>query len=46
MLLPTYSASWPQRVNIEYWLDADSGRAHWYTQTASLHLPRAMDETV
>ncbi len=33
-------------MNIEYWLDADSGRAHWYTQTASLHLPRAMDETL
>ncbi len=46
VLLPTYSASWPQRVNIEYWVDADSGHAHWYTQTASLHLPRAMDETV
>jgi hypothetical protein len=46
VLLPTYSTSWPQRVNIEYWIDADSGRAHWYTQTASLHLPRAMDETI
>ncbi len=46
VLLPTYSESWPQRVNIEYWIDADSGNAHWYTQTASLHLPRAMDETL
>jgi hypothetical protein len=46
VLLPTYSKSWPQRVNIEYWADADSGRAHWYTQTASLHLPSAMDETL
>jgi len=45
VLLPTYSQSWPQRVNIEYWIDADSGRAHWFTQTASLHLPSAMDET-
>jgi hypothetical protein len=45
VLLPTYSESWPQRVNVEYWVDADSGRAHWYTQTASLHLPSAMDET-
>jgi hypothetical protein len=45
VLLPTYSKSWPQRVNVEYWIDADSGRAHWYTQTASLHLPSAMDET-
>ena len=45
VLSPTYSKSWPQRVNIEYWIDADSGRAHWFTQTASLHLPSAMDET-
>jgi len=45
VLLPTYSQGWPQRVNVEYWLDADSGRAHWYTQTASLRLPGAMDET-
>ena len=46
VLLPTYSEGWPQRVNIEYWIDADSGSAHWYTQTASMHLPRAMDETL
>jgi hypothetical protein len=46
ILLPTYSASWPQRVNVEYWVDADSGRAHWWTQATSLHLPRAMSEAV
>ena len=46
VLLPTYSERWPQRINIEYWVDADSGRAHWYTQTASLHLPSVMDETL
>jgi hypothetical protein len=46
VLLPTYSERWPQRVNVEYWVDADSGRAHWYTQTASLRLPRAMNEAV
>ena len=46
VLLPTYSESWPQRVNVEYWVDADSGDAHWYTQSASLRLPRAMDETL
>jgi hypothetical protein len=45
VLMPSYSKSWPQRVNVEYWVDADSGRAHWYTQTASLRLPRAMNET-
>jgi hypothetical protein len=46
ILLPTYSTSWPQRVNVEYWVDADSSRAHWWTQAASLHLPRAMGEAV
>jgi hypothetical protein len=42
VLLPMYSSSWPQRLNVEYWTDADSGRAHWWTQPASLHLPRDM----
>ena len=46
VLLPTYSEAWPQRVNVEYWVDADNGDAHWYTQSASLRLPRAMDETL
>ena len=46
VLLPTYSPRWPQRVNVEYWVDADSGSAHWWTQAASLHLPRAMAEVL
>ena len=46
VLLPTYSKSWPQRINVEYWVDADSGRAHWWTQAASMHLPRAMGDAV
>ena len=46
VLMPTYSTHWPQRVNVEYWLDADSGKAHWWTQAASLHLPSAMREAV
>ena len=40
--LPTFSARWPQRINVEYWLDADSGRAHWWVQPASLQLPASM----
>ena len=44
VLLPSYSARWPQRVNVEYWIDGDSGRAHWWLQAASLHLPRSMGE--
>jgi Peptidase family M28 len=46
VLLPTYSARWPQRMNIEYWLDADEGKAHWWTQTASLRLPGTMAEAI
>jgi hypothetical protein len=46
LLLPMYSPSWPQRINIEYWVDADSGHAHWWTQTASPHPPHAMASTV
>jgi hypothetical protein len=41
LLLPTYSARWPQRVNIEYWLNADHS-AHWWVQAASMRLPAAV----
>jgi hypothetical protein len=46
LLLPTYSPHWPQRVNVEYWLDADSGQAHWWVQAAARHLPHAMADAV
>jgi hypothetical protein len=46
LLLPMYSPSWPQRLNIEYWVDADDGQAHWWTQAASFHLPHAMASAV
>ncbi|HXX45850.1 MAG TPA: M28 family peptidase [Candidatus Acidoferrales bacterium] len=39
IVVPTYSAKAPERVNIEYWLDADSGVAHWIVQPASGRLP-------
>jgi Peptidase family M28 len=42
LLLPTFSEQWPQRLNIEYWLDADTHRAHWWVQPGSLHLPSQM----
>jgi hypothetical protein len=42
LFLPTYSTRWPQRVNVEYWFDADRGRAHWWVQPLSLRLPEAM----
>ncbi|MGO9934621.1 MAG: M20/M25/M40 family metallo-hydrolase [Steroidobacteraceae bacterium] len=41
LLLPVYSADWPQRINIEYWLDADRAQAHWWVQPAS-DLPTAL----
>jgi hypothetical protein len=42
LLLPTFSQQWPQRINVEYWFDADTRRAHWWVQPGSLHLPAAM----
>jgi len=46
LLLPTYSAAWPQRMNVEYWVDADRRAAHWWMQAASLRLPEAMADAV
>jgi hypothetical protein len=46
LLLPSYSPEWPQRINIEYWLNADHGEAQWWTQSASGHLPHAMASAV
>jgi Peptidase family M28 len=42
LMRPVYSARWPQRVNVEYWLDADAGRAHWWVYAASSRLPDTM----
>lgn len=39
VVLPTYSAEWPQRINFEYWLDADTGQATWLAESASGRLP-------
>ncbi len=46
LLLPTYSAAWPQRMNVEYWVDADRGAAHWWLQAASQQVPEAMADAV
>ena len=46
VFLPTYSAHWPQRVNVEYLVDADHAQAHWWVQAAALRLPRAMAKVV
>ncbi len=42
MARPVYSAAWPQRLNIEYWRDADTDRAHWFVKPDSLRLPPSM----
>ena len=38
-VLPPFSAKAPERLNIDYWLDADSGRAQWVIQPDSGRLP-------
>jgi hypothetical protein len=42
LCLPTYSAEWPQRVNVEYWFDADTGESHYLARPDSLRLPAAL----
>ncbi len=39
LFLPPYSADWPQRINLEYWQDGDTGKAHYLARCDSLHLP-------
>jgi len=39
LALPTYSADWPERVNLEYWIDADTGQSHYLALCDSLRLP-------
>ncbi|MGA8223907.1 MAG: M20/M25/M40 family metallo-hydrolase [Candidatus Acidiferrales bacterium] len=42
IVAPAYSAKSPERVNLEYWLDADSGKAQWVVHPASGHLQEAI----
>jgi Peptidase family M28 len=42
LYLPTYSADWPERINVEYWLDADTGQSHYLVRCDSLRLPPAI----
>jgi hypothetical protein len=42
LTLPTYSAEWPQRLNLEYWLEADTGEAHYLAQCDCSRLPAAL----
>jgi len=38
LVVPAYSAKSPERVNIEYWQDGDSGKSQWIVRAASEHL--------
>jgi hypothetical protein len=42
LCLPTYSAEWPQRINLEYWWDSDTGQSHYLARCDSLRLPAAL----
>jgi Peptidase family M28 len=42
LILPTYSAEWPERINLEYWLDADTGQSNYLARCDSLRLPAAL----
>jgi hypothetical protein len=39
---PVYSAQWPERINLEYWLDADTGESHFLARCDSMRLPEAL----
>jgi hypothetical protein len=39
VILPQFSAKSPQRVNIEYWKDADTNVAQWIIEPASGRMP-------
>ena len=39
VIVPQFSAKSPERVNFQYWQDADTGAAQWIVQPASGHLP-------
>ena len=42
LYLPTYSADWPEHVNVEYWYDADTGRSNYKVTADSGRLPAAL----
>ncbi len=42
LLLPTHSNDWPERINLEYWVDADTGRSRVLAQCDSLRLPASL----
>jgi hypothetical protein len=46
VLLPAYSAGTPDRLNISYSLDADSGKAQWLVEPESQQLPASFRQVM
>jgi Peptidase family M28 len=46
LYVPTYSADWPERINVEYWIEADTGQSHYLVRCDSLRLPPALAAAV
>jgi hypothetical protein len=46
VLLPAYSAGTPDRLNISYALDADSGKAQWQVEPESQQLPASFRQVM
>ncbi|HEV2298496.1 MAG TPA: M20/M25/M40 family metallo-hydrolase [Candidatus Acidoferrales bacterium] len=42
LAMPVYSASSPERMNFDYYLDADNGKAHWLATPNSGMLPQSL----
>ena len=42
VIVPAYSAQAPERVNLQLWQDADSGKAQWVVEPESGRLPDAI----
>lgn len=42
IIMPAYSAQVPERVNMQFWQDADSGKAQWVVEPESGKLPDAI----
>jgi Peptidase family M28 len=42
VIVPVYSAKSPERLNLKYWLDADSGNSEWIVVPASGRLPEPL----
>jgi hypothetical protein len=42
LAMPVSSVSWPERMNLEYYQDGDTGKAHWLATPNSGELPKSL----